>query len=281
MSTPSPSSSSPINKYRICILLALLCSLSVFQLSLVLGSAAPRTSIMSIDVPLKPPDTTVVITSSLIPSHPSLRMINDTIISVRTHLLGLHPKTPFIFAIDGLKSSATDNDRQRYDAMVDYLHSNYSSALILTKNASEGLTKNIKRAVDYVETKYVYLVQHDLIFALDINHTAMVKTFEEYPHLMNVVRFNLRKNMFRFSDRRYPCFGERSPMNNVNGISFTKTGHWSDKYVLLDVPVVICISKFLSAHIVVFLLSPNQTVTSSPANNTTWTYFESTFPSST
>jgi len=155
-------------------------------------------------------------------------MINDTIISVRTHLLGLHPDTPFIIAIDGLKSSATDDDRRRYDEMVDNLHTTYTSALVLTKNASEGLTKNIQKSIGYVQTKYLYLVQHDLIFALDINHTAMVKTFEEYPGLMNVVRFNLRKNMFRFSDRRYPCFGENSPMNNVNGIHFTKTGHWSD-----------------------------------------------------
>lgn len=231
--TATASSNIRTSKYRVWLpILTLICSFALAQFDLI-GSAASSVSIVKDDLPQKQeyPDTTIVITSSLIPSHPSIGIISDAIKSVHERLKGLHPDTPFIIAIDGLKPSATDDDRQRYAEMVDNLHTNYTSALVLTKNVSEGLTKNIKRSIDYVQTKYLYLVQHDLMFALDINHTAMVKTFDEHhpSGLMNVVRFNLRKNMFRFSDRRYPCFGMNSPMNRVNGIYFTKTGHWSDK----------------------------------------------------
>jgi hypothetical protein len=39
---------------------------------------------------------------------------------------------------------------------------------------------NIARALEVVETKYVYVIQHDLEFAKPINHTALVKTFDEF-----------------------------------------------------------------------------------------------------
>lgn len=70
-------------------------------------------------------DTTIVITSNLIPTHPSLFMINETITSTRERLLGLHPdNTPIIIAVDGLKPDASENDRLRYQSMVEFLRSN-------------------------------------------------------------------------------------------------------------------------------------------------------------
>lgn len=177
------------------------------------------------------PDTTIVITSSLIPTHPSLSIINRTITSTRERLLGLHPETPIIIAVDGLKPGASKDEKWRHQTMVEYLQSNYTRALIVTKNASEGLTKNIYSAVmDHVQTKFLYLLQHDLMFCNDINHAAMVKSFVEYPEILKVVRFNKRFNRLVGAEMQYTsCWNTPSVLNSVNGIHFTKSGLWSDK----------------------------------------------------
>lgn len=175
-------------------------------------------------------DSTAVIISSLIPSHPNIGMISDTISSVFRQIRGLPPETPLLIAVDGVWKGATDDDRRRYHEMLANLKSNFPNATILSNNASrQGLTRNVYRAVNAVETEFLYLIQHDLMFIKPINHTALVKTFREYPGLLRVVRFNLFKNGFRNQDKKTPCYGEKSVLNHINGIHFTKTGHWSDK----------------------------------------------------
>lgn len=191
-------------------------------------NATTQTQVKLNKAPVKKPlDTTVVVTTSLIPSHPSVLMLNHTLTSVNKNLWGLHPDYPLIITFDGIKNPA---DASRYEETLQNMHAHFPNALILTHNTSIGSTRNIKAAIhEHVETEFLYLIQHDLVFSRFINHTAMVMTFHQYPQDMNVVRFNLRQNRYIFSDRRYPCFGMDSPLNFVNGIHFTKTGHWSDK----------------------------------------------------
>ena len=47
-------------------------------------------------------DTSIIITSNLIPTHPSIAMINETINSLHRHLIGLSLDTPLFLTIDGL-----------------------------------------------------------------------------------------------------------------------------------------------------------------------------------
>eukprot|EP00545_Synedropsis_sp_CCMP1620_P011720 CAMPEP_0119009040 /NCGR_PEP_ID=MMETSP1176-20130426/4102_1 /TAXON_ID=265551 /ORGANISM="Synedropsis recta cf, Strain CCMP1620" /LENGTH=368 /DNA_ID=CAMNT_0006961479 /DNA_START=77 /DNA_END=1183 /DNA_ORIENTATION=- len=173
-------------------------------------------------------DASIVITSSLIPSHPSVRMINDTIQSVYQRIQGLRPDSPLIIAVDGVKPNASDEDRQRHAEMLDNLRTNFTNAVVLTVKERQGLTRCFKMALERVNTKFLYLLQHDLMFIQGINQNAMIKTMEEYPDKLRVVRFNIYRNVRMHGDQKHACFGQPSFLNDVNGIQFTKTGHWSD-----------------------------------------------------
>lgn len=176
-------------------------------------------------------DTTIIITSSLIPSHPSTIIIDTTIQSIYDHVRGLdRTTTPMIIAIDGIRpKERSDENAQRYDEMVQSLQRNYSNATILPHVNSMGLKRTVREALDLVTTTYVYLLQHDLRFYQDINHLAIVKTMGEYPDELDIVRFNLRMNQKAMTDNT-TCFGRPSKnLNAVNGINFTKAGSWSDK----------------------------------------------------
>jgi hypothetical protein len=174
-------------------------------------------------------DTSIVITSSLIPSHPSIQMINHTIQSIHHRLIGLDPNSPLIFVVDGPRLKASEKDRQKLELYVENLRNHYPHATVLAALVKRGLTRNVIYALQYVQTKYLYLIQHDLMFIFDIDHNAIVKTMEDYPDLLRIVRFNQYRNVRRHGDQRHKCFGEQSILNNINGIHFTKTGHWSDK----------------------------------------------------
>jgi hypothetical protein len=66
----------------------------------------------------------------------------------------------------------------------------------------------------------MYLMQHDLPFAKEINHTAIVKTANEHPEI-NMVRFNQKRIM------GHPC--KSVPEINANGIFLKKGAKWSDQ----------------------------------------------------
>jgi hypothetical protein len=175
-------------------------------------------------------DTSIVITSSLIPTHPSVRMINDTIHSVYRHLIGLHSQSPLFIMVDGIKPGASNEDRIRFAQMISNLEGNFTHSTVIYPTERKGLTRMFKQAVeDTVQTPFMYILQHDLMFISDIKHTAMVKTMKEYPDLLRVVRFNKYRNVRKRGDQGHVCFGEESILNNVNGLQFTKTGMWSDK----------------------------------------------------
>jgi hypothetical protein len=48
----------------------------------------------------------------------------------------------------------------------------------------------IKYALELVNTKFVYALQHDEIFLKSINHTAMVKSMDEHPGILRKIEFN-------------------------------------------------------------------------------------------
>ena len=143
-------------------------------------------------------DTTILITSSLIPTHPSISMINKTLNSLRL-LHGLPDGSPIFVTVDGLDPSRSDNlkNRQRLQEYVRNLRLTFrhydDHVTILTSYTFGHLTNSLKMAVELVDTKYIYVVQHDFPFSKPINHTALVESMRENPQL-HIVRFNKRKN---------------------------------------------------------------------------------------
>lgn len=75
-------------------------------------------------------------------------------------------------------------------------------------------------------------------FLQDVNHTALVKSFREYPNELKIVRFNIRQNIPRPQEEnptaygvKENCYNRTSPVQYANGLTLTKTFVWSDKYV--------------------------------------------------
>ena len=88
---------------------------------------------------------------------------------------------------------------------------------------------NIARALEVVETKYVYVIQHDLEFAKPINHTALVKTFDEfYPKDIWKVEFTHTCAPNDDAWAKGSCLNMSTPISHVNEIYLTKQTGWSD-----------------------------------------------------
>lgn len=174
--------------------------------------------------------TSIIITSNLIPSHPSIGMINETISSLH-FLHGLSPAAPLIITVDGLKATATIDDHKRLRQYVESLQQTFhqSHITIVASPNFLHLAGNVFKAMDMVTTEFVYVLQHDQPFIREVNHTGLIKSMQEYPDYLRIVRFPLRNIKRINTDKRNgECFGQNTPVDHVNGLNFTKTPAWSD-----------------------------------------------------
>jgi hypothetical protein len=178
-------------------------------------------------------ETTILITSNLIPSHPSMRMINETLASCFEHIKGLSPDAPIIIAIDAPRTNKNEtiaeSDNRRFEHHLRLLVEEYGPRVrIRIPRVNQGLSWNFFHTLKYVETEFIYLIQHDMPFIKGIDHFNLIKSMREYPNDLRIVRFP-RQIVGRDNS---PCFGMPTKVDHVNGLNFTKTQGWSDKYVL-------------------------------------------------
>lgn len=174
--------------------------------------------------------TTVIVTSNLIPSHPSIWMINETISSVSKHLIGLGSNYRLLLPVDGYKRGVKKPDRKRFYKYLETLEQAYPDATLFINWRSVGLTKNVLTAIHNVTTEFVYLVQHDMPFIADINHVGLVaaaRATQGYPFN---VRFNKVRNI-PVGINRGQCWNANTILSHhaSSGLYFTKTPSWSDK----------------------------------------------------
>jgi hypothetical protein len=175
-------------------------------------------------------DTSVIILSSLIPSHPSIWMINETYHSLH-HLIGLSSTAPLFLPVDGSPEGTSTDDRDRLAQYIINLKSAFNETHhhIIASSTHLHIAGNIKQAHDLITTPYIYIIQHDFPFQQNINHTAIIKSMREYPDVLRLVRFNKRRNMYLRRDRYGGnCTYHSYPVNHINGIHFWKTSKWSD-----------------------------------------------------
>jgi hypothetical protein len=183
-------------------------------------------------------ETTIIITSSLIPSHPSLELINQTIASL-CHIQGLPPQTPVIITVDGILQHDT-NDRnpstitshksiilEQYIQSLRDTYNEYSHITVLAQKTQMYLVGNVRQAIQQVQTEFVYMVQHDMPFIAPIHHSALVQTMIEFPDEVRMVRFSPRKTLARSRDKLGLCGSDVDL--EANGIALAKTHTWSDK----------------------------------------------------
>jgi hypothetical protein len=200
-------------------------------------------------MPLKLPDTTIIITSNYIPTHPSTDIIDRTIKSLDL-LEGLLPSNcsesslpvPVIITVDGPYGKDRGPDSPRQQLLTKYIKnlehkygrnngqrcSNLFNLTILPQKVNVKLIKNMHHALKYVTTEFIYVIQHDLPFVSSVNHTALVNNFQQYPDTVRLVRFGLHKTLSRHKD--VPLDGSCEELFlSSDGVDLSKTLTWSDK----------------------------------------------------
>jgi hypothetical protein len=208
------------------------------------------TQIKAVELPVFPiqspkEDTSIIIVSCLTPSAPDISMI-DMLYDSLVMLEGLSQTAPIIIAIDNLVeegsfyavkhnyASSTVENKERLEEYAQNLRLRFKDdkrVTVLPYVAWQMHNHVIKKALQLVDTKFVYVLQYDEVFKESVNHTAIVKTMEEHPDVLRKVEFNRGNNID--CNASYWFRGELSckedEVSYVNKPSFTKTCGWSDQ----------------------------------------------------
>lgn len=184
------------------------------------------------------PAVTVIITAHPIPSHPSLKHLDQVMESL--NLLGLPTENlPIILACDAPKRL-----HEKYQQFINAVRVKYPHVNITQTEKSKGICNNMKTGFAAVQTKYVLTVQHDMPFARPLELQAAVQVMERFPHRVKYIRFNQNVNTCRlagcdnvdcsfYREQRFPI---QIPQNYTNGcMALTRSVCWSDNNHLTTV----------------------------------------------
>lgn len=161
---------------------------------------------------------TVIITASFIPSHPSTKIIKETIDSLKyisknqnfsiilSHDFSENPQ--YIEYLNNLKIYYKDNER----------------ISIYVRETHGHLVGNIRNVINYVTTRYILVVQHDLPFIKEFDIEKIIIDMDEQP-AVKCLRFNKRHNLKRGIDKISYIFGHQTVCKNY---TYTRTPGWSD-----------------------------------------------------
>mmetsp|Transcript_6142 Transcript_6142/g.9679 ORF Transcript_6142/g.9679 Transcript_6142/m.9679 type:complete len:288 (-) Transcript_6142:39-902(-) len=185
------------------------------------------------DVPKVRDDTSVIITSNLIPTHPSVAMINETIHSLHHHMKGLPQNVPIFLSVDGLHKNDSGNQTSR-DRLEEYIHRlkntpfPFHNITVVPASSHLHIARTVKQAMDLVQTKFVYVVQHDLPFVRDVYHLELIHAMNDHPNTLRNVLFKLEGALGRFPV--CPIYNNHGifPKEEYQGLDFYATKRWSD-----------------------------------------------------
>ena len=175
-------------------------------------------------------DLDVIITTSMIPSHPSTEHIDGVMNSLK--LINLPERCNIIIACDGTLADETYGPGYlRYLEILNKKYRDTDNVIIaaVPTNFEHGLTHNVKYAFNYVSSDYVLVLQHDLPFIREFDIKEVIKDMANIPQLKNI-RFNKRKNILDGCEkwtkgRKLDLYG-----NVVKGgkYEYISTPCWSD-----------------------------------------------------
>ncbi len=169
----------------------------------------------------------VIITASPIKSHPSTKHIDETIKSLGNLLLP--ENTKIILAHDSHGNSELTNSYLKYLEDLKQKYSKNSNFIVTVREKHGHLTGNIRNAFNYVDSKYVLIVQHDFPFIRTVDIVKVIKDMDNNPKLKNI-RFNKRKNVEDHCDK-ITMNRSINIFNNYNvrgNYEYVSTPCWSD-----------------------------------------------------
>ena len=138
----------------------------------------------------------VIITTSLIPSAPSLEVISETVNSLK--LLGLDSSTNVLIAVDGLKLWHRNRrlELQRLHRYREHLAREFCEPNFGIRHATRHvhLSGLLRMTVNELSTSHVLVVQHDLPFIRSFDVELLRMQMAQNPKIKHL-RFNLRDNL--------------------------------------------------------------------------------------
>lgn len=138
---------------------------------------------------------TIIITTSLIKSHPSTYVI-DQVIESFNFIDGLNDCKKIIIC-DGYQiipnnkyksGKITQDVATNYDLYIESITDKYHNSEIIKRDKRCGFAKNVKYALDLVRTDYVIIIQHDQIFLRNINFKDIIDMMTIYEEI-NYINF--------------------------------------------------------------------------------------------
>jgi hypothetical protein len=172
---------------------------------------------------------TIIITASFIPSHPKIDIIKETIESLQ--LINISTDTKIILAHD---YNNNNNYIKYLENLNNYIKFNSNIKIIERKNHGH-LTGNLRNALQYVNSKFILVIQHDLPFIKKFDIQKVIYDMEENNNI-KYVRFNRRINIKAGFDNLNDLFGKQVKQENY---TYTRTPAWSDQNHL-------CLTRYYS-----------------------------------
>ena len=169
----------------------------------------------------------VLITASYIPSHPDTRYIKKVVESLKLGNIDIN-NANIILAHDGLNELQIKNknivrDYSKYINDLKDFYKDHQNIKIIVRNNHGHLVGNIRNALQYINSRFLLIIQHDLPFSHSFDIRKVMKDMEKTKELKHI-RFNKRKNE-----------GVKWDNNNLYGkvikstyYKYTTTGAWSD-----------------------------------------------------
>lgn len=163
-------------------------------------------------------DITVIIPTSVLPSHPKLDIIEETLATIRTHL----PKSEIILQIDGLRKEQEDRkkdyDEYKNQILWNCLHK-YSNVLPVVFDEHHHQSGMLRETIDLIKTPLMLYVEGDCPLTPDeVIDWDLCKQFI-YNGEANTIRFHF--------EAQIPLEHE-SLMLGIKG-KFMKTYQWSQR----------------------------------------------------
>jgi hypothetical protein len=169
---------------------------------------------------------TIVTTTHLIPSAPSVWILRKTIRSLRNSM----PVSGCEHRIYYDAPAALDARHYGYLENLTKLSNELGLTLIVRPGS--GLKANYLHAVDTVQTPYMLFLEHDWIYRRKVDLPRLINIFDNKP-FVNYVKFNKNANDSRV---RWDHFVE--PEDRIEELPLTRTSCWSNN------PHVVRLSKW-------------------------------------
>ncbi len=174
----------------------------------------------------------VIVTASVIPSHPDIRIIKNTIESL--NLINLPIKSIIVLAHDACNDENKVNDYNEYlNNLSKFIETrnDFKRFRICVRENHGHLVGNVRNAMEFLKRKidpeFVLVIQHDLTFSRTFDIQKIVEDMKSPSgKSLKHVRFTKRKVGCHHADGIIPeIYGKVVKCNNYK---YTSTGIWSD-----------------------------------------------------